>query len=202
MKKLLVLVGAVLVAAVTNAQTTNSHNPFIELGQGLAALGTSTNWGFVGYGTQGSSKTVITNGKKTTSRAYGGGLLGIYSLSDFIGVGGGVDELTGLKTKGQATIINATIQAQLPLKPLSLFWTNGFAENFTLTPGLYSSLGTPIGSTISQSAVAHEGEFVNVDIYNFGTWTIGAGYALIQRQNAEEYSGNYKNYFITLHHPF
>lgn len=187
------LIGAVLaLTAATQAQTND--NVLTKLGQGLAALGTSTNWGFVGYGTLGHKTKVGT--------AYGGGLLGIYNLNSFIGLGGGVDELTGLDRKGQATIISANVQLQAPLHPLSLFSTNSFSENFAVTPFLYSGLGTPLGSTINQSAVAHEGEGVAVDLFKAGTWDFCVGFAYIERQNAGIYSGNYKNILLAVHHPF
>jgi hypothetical protein len=191
MKTLLALTLGLFIALPAVAQTTNT---LTKIGAGIAALGSSTNWGFVGYGTLGH--------KTKLGTAYGGGILGIYSINDFMGLGGGIDELSGLDRKGQTTIISANLQAQLPTHPLSMFWTNSFAENFTFTPFLYSGVGTPFGASINQSAVVHEGEGVNLDLFKTGTWEIGLGFALIQRQNAGIYSGGYKNILVAIHHPF
>lgn len=195
LKLLLVTITACLSLEATAQTSTNSNNPFVELGQGISALGSSTNWGFVGYGTLGDKKV---NGQQ----AYGGGLLGIYSLNNFIGLGGGVDELTGLSGASQTTIISANVQLQMPLRPLTLFSTNSFAQSFAITPFLYSGLGTPIGGALNQSAISHEGEGINVDLFKFSNWQFGVGFAYIERQNAGAYSGNYKNIFLSLHHPF
>lgn len=200
LKKLLAaIVVAVLATASSQAQTqtNNDSNTLTKLGQGIAALGTSTNWGWVAYGTLGRNKD------KQGHQAYGGGVLGLYSLNNFISLGGGIDDITGLSGKGQVTIVSADIQAQLPMHPFTIFSTNGFAQNFTLTPYLYTGTGTPFGATINQSVVVHEGEGVNLDLVSFGNdWTVGLGYALIQRQNAGSYSGGYQDITIALHHSF
>lgn len=195
MKKLITIIGVVLLATVSQAQDTNG-NVITDLGKGLSALGGSTNWGFASYVT-------LKNGKdKRGKSAYGGGFLGIYSLNKFMGLGGGVDTITGLGGHAQTTILSFSVQGQLPMHPLSLFWTNSFAENFATTPYLYSGLGTPLGSGISQSAVIHEAEGINLDIVKFGNWELGAGFALVQRQNAGAYNGGYKDFVLTIHHPF
>lgn len=196
--RLLLLISAVLaLSAVSRAQDTNNASTvFSKLGQGIAALGSSTNWGWVGYGTLGDKTD------KSGHRAWGGGVLGLYSLNDFIALGGGVDGLTGLDRRGQATIISADIQARLPFHPLSGFSTNSFAQKFTMTPYLYTGTGTSFGSTINSTVIVHEGEGINFDVYSFGTWQIGAGFALIQRQNAGAYSGGYKDIVLSIHHPF
>lgn len=196
MKKLsTIIVAALALAAVSRAQDTNI-NVFGKLGQGIAALGGSTNWGWVAYGTLGNKTD------KAGHRAWGGGALGLYSLSDFIALGGGIDGLTGLDKKGQATIISADIQARLPFHPLSQFSTNAFAQKFTMTPYLYTGTGTSFGATINSTVIVHEGEGVNLDLYSFGTWDVGVGFALIQRQNAGAYSGGYKDIVLSIHHPF
>lgn len=197
MKKLIsTIIGITSLVMVTNAQNTND-NVFQKFGQAIGAIGSSTNWGWAGYITRSSFTD------KKGSHAIGGGILGIYELNDFMGLGGGIDDIGGLSTKGQVTIMSFNVQAQFPMHPLSSFWTNSFAQKFTLTPYIYSGLGTPFGSSINQSAVIHEAEGVNLDLYSFGNdWEIGIGYAMAQRQNAGDYSGNYKDITISLHHSF
>ena len=197
MKKLLAVIGiACSLAMVSHAQDTN-NNVFTELGKSLESLGSSTNWGWVAYMTKGNHKDAAGH------TAYGGGILGLYSINNFIALGGGVDDLTGLDNKGQATIISADVQARLPIHPLASFSTNSFAQNFTTTFYLYTGTGTPFGATINSSFIVHEGEGVNLDLVSFGNdWNFGIGYAMIQRQNAGVYSGGYQDITLSLHHSF
>lgn len=202
MKKYLIAIGVALAVTVSNAQTTTitvrpNSGTIGKVQLALNALGSATNWAFVPYATYGARAVQVLKQKE---RAKGGGIIGIYNFNSFIGVGGGVDYITGIG-KSQLTVLSANIQAQLPLNPLSTFFTNSWAQSFTVTPFVYSALGKPFSGT-TQPVVTHEGEGVNVDLFKWNSWDIGIGYAYIERQNAGNYNGDYDNFFLTAHRPF
>ena len=152
-------------------------------------LASATNWGVVPYASIGADKS--NKGK------VGGGILTLYNFNQFVGAGVGLDYL------GQLTLVSGNVELQLPLQPFLFISTNGFFANFTMTPFVYSGIGTSISGTSGSAVSTHEGEGVNFDVLNLGSgWKIGGGVAFIERQNAGKYSGNYVNPFLAFRKGF
>lgn len=152
-------------------------------------LASATNWGIVPYASIGADKA--------NKSKVGGGILALYNFNQFVGTGIGVDYL------GTLTMVSANVQLELPLQPFLFVNTNGFFGNFTMTPFVYSGLGTALGGTSGSVVVTHEGEGLNVDLFTLGSgWKFGGGVAFVERQNAGKYSGNYINPFLAFRRGF
>ena len=76
---------------------------------------------------------------------YGGGLIAVYNVNNYVGLGLGLDWL------GQFTLVSANASLSLPTHPLrGLFGstnTSGFFYNFTVTPFALAGAGMDLGGT-------------------------------------------------------
>ncbi len=127
---------------------------------------------------------------------FGGGVMALYNLSQYVGAGVGLDYL------GNFTLVAADVEFQLPTHPLSPLGLT----NFLFTPFTLGGVGTPIGGAGGDNgglstAVVVGGAFDPWTLFNAkspdilgGKIAVGGAYG--QRFNAGDYSGKFFNFFI------
>jgi hypothetical protein len=127
---------------------------------------------------------------------FGGGVMALYNLSQYLGAGVGLDYL------GSFTLVAADVELQLPTHPLSPLGLT----NFLFTPFTLGGVGTPIGGAGSangglSTAVVVGGAFDPWTLFNAkspdilgGKIAVGGAYG--NRFNAGDYSGKFFNFFI------
>jgi hypothetical protein len=112
---------------------------------------------------------------------YGGGVLGIYNVNDYVGVGLGVDWL------GSFSLVSGNATLKLPTHPLA--WTgNATLASLQMTPFVLGGVGTPLGgagataATISDVGDAFEFGHVFGGTFNvgaaWGTWSNAGAYSV------------------------
>ena len=183
MKKLIAVIGAVLLLAVTTHAQTNTTTGTSFLSQLWSDLGSATNFAVVPYGSYGLNNHKV-----------GGGALALYNFNNYVGAGIGADYM------GQFSLVTANIELKLPTHPLSFVgWTN-----FTATPFVYSGIGTPMSGagTANGGISTHLGAGANVDLLKALGGEISVGGAYVARTGAGDYSGKYLNVFLAWRHGF
>lgn len=127
----------------------------------------------------------------------GGGVLALYNFNNFIGAGIGADYL------GSFSLVSGNVQLKLPLQPLQ-FTKWPWATNITLTPFVYTGIGTPLsGSGQNNGGVSTHigvGDYITFGHLWGGRFEVGGAY--ITRSGAGAYSGKYANAFFSWSHGF
>lgn len=187
------LVTALVLLATNLARAQTNTPPAAPAPGGLLAAGetiwsdleSATNYGVAPYLSYGLNNHKV-----------GGGVLALYNFNNYIGAGIGADYL------GSFSLVSGNVQLKLPLQPLA-FTHLGWATNLTLTPFVYTGIGTPFGGTGANNGVSTHigvGDYVTFGHLWGGRFEVGGAY--ITRSGAGAYSGKYANAFFSWSHGF
>jgi hypothetical protein len=193
-KLILLAVGmAAILALPVQAQTsptsvTSSNSPSVtgglqEIYAAVSGSGVlkATNYSFEPYATYAPKLS-------GASAKAGGGLLAIYNLNNYAGLGLGVDYL------GQFSLVSANATLQYPTHPLT-FTGWSWATNLAVTPFALAGVGTPLsGANGSAASIEDAGGYIQFGHLWGGEFNTGVAYG--QWNNAGDYSG--KRYHIFL----
>jgi hypothetical protein len=129
----------------------------------------------------------LTSGAK--SGTWGGGVIGLYNVTDYLGTGIGIYYL------GVWYEFNGTVQLQYPL-PLTTW--------LTLAPFVAAGIGTSFaGAGTANGDVDIISQLgVNADLFKLGNWQIGAGGFFGNITGAGQFSGNDAGGFVKLSRGF
>lgn len=176
---LITLTGLIAAAGLARAQANTSTGPgAIEAGIENSGLLNATNYSFELYGTYAPS----------LPKHLGAGILAVYNVNDFVGVGIGADEL------GRFNMLSANATLQLPIYPLTFIHTS-FTSNFAIVPFQLMGAAVPLsGASGSNGGILTEdtGAYFKFGELWGGQFDTGAAYG--QWANAGAYSG--KRYHI------
>lgn len=171
-----------VVASVTNNPTAwtvyaqEIYN-FVQA-SGITA---ATNWSAMPYFTYAPSAP--------SGNQVGGGLLCCYDMSQYAGLGIGVDYL------GQFSLVSANVSLKLPMHPLKGFTSlpESLAD-ISVVPFTLAGIGSPLGGTsgTGASTIMDTGAYFEFGHWGKGRFIAGASYG--QWANAGDYSG--KRYHI------
>jgi hypothetical protein len=170
----IIATGLIAAAGLARGQSINVTN----LAQDLSPLLTATNYSFELYGTY----------APTLPKHVGAGLLAVYNVNQYVGVGVGGDEL------GRFNMISADATLQLPIYPLT-FLGNDFGSNFAIVPVQLFGAAVPLSGTSGNGLPGSTGGIVISDTggyFKFGHvygGQLDAGAAWGQWNNAGSYSG-------------
>lgn len=145
-----------------------------------SGLTSATNYSFVPYYTY----------AKDAPQKHGGGILALYNVSEYVGLGIGVDYL------GQFSLVSANVTLRIPTKPLSFIGTE-WAKNVEVTPFVLAGTGKPLGGTGADNSVAviqDAGAAIRFGHLWGGRFTLGGCYG--QWSNAGAYSGERIHVFV------
>jgi hypothetical protein len=182
-KSLIAAAACLLLAGAARAQT----NQFLTDIQ-TSGLLTATNYSFEIYGTYAPK----------LPKHIGAGVLAIYNVNNYVGVGLGGDEL------GRFSILSANATLQLPIQPLSFLGTNStittILSSTTLTP--FQLLGGAVGLSGTSGGNGSPGGIMTEDTgfyiqfaHVFGG-RLNTGYAWGQWFNAGNYTGPRQHLFF------
>ena len=125
----------------------------------------------------------LTSGAK--SGTWGGGVLALYNLNNYIGTGVGIYYL------GQWFDFNGTVQLQLPIV---------FSSNIVLTPFIAGGIGTSFAGAGNANGdidvISQMG--VNADLFTIGGWRFGTGGFFGTISGAGQYSGDDAGFFAKI----
>ena len=203
MKKYLAVIGvAALLAAVSlnvNAQTNGTSGDGIntavapangfwsDLGALAGDVGLSSNPTNYAFG--------LFGGVKTDGSQYALGTYVIENVNNYVGVMAGVDQLFGGGKLDSENIVAGGLTLKAPTYPLRFLTTatNSFAYKLMATPYAMVLVSTPIGGTGNAGGglggIARAG--VNVDLYNWNGWQLGAGIDYGNRTGSGAYNGDW-----------
>lgn len=146
----------------------------------------ATNYSFEPYGTYASHNAA--NAK------WGGGILAVYNVNDYAGLGLGADYL------GQFSLVSANLSLKVPTHPLT-FTGWSWATNLVVTPFVLAGVGTPLsGSPSSATTIEDAGGYIQLGHLWGGQFNIGGCYG--QWNNAGDYSGKRAHLFAGWSHGF
>lgn len=160
------------------------ENPTIQGGvqQIVDAVGSATNYAIAPYATY--APNIAAKDK------WGGGVLGIYNLNNYVGTALGVDWL------GQFTLISGNITLQVPVYPFRNSPIK-FLRSVVVTPLGILGIGHPFAGTSSGVAeIMDAGGEVRFGHFLGGTFGVGATYG--KWTNAGDYSGTRYHAFADL----
>ena len=183
MKKLIVtIVSVVALCASVKAQNTNTGAAAIWTGLQQSGLLSATNYAFEPYGTYAPSAP--------QGRKWGGGLLAIYNVNDYAGLGIGGDFL------GQFTLVSGNATLQLPIAPFSgLTNAPSVIQSLKIVPFGLIGVGSPLsGSADKMTAITDMGAAVKFGHLWGGQFN--AGYSYGRWDNAGQYSGVRHHLFL------
>ena len=189
--------GILALAGLCRAETPDEMRSDLNLWQATPRVHDETVLGKLGSFIGGSGITQATNyafapyftyaPSAPKGRQWGGGMLVIYNVNDFLGAGIGGDFL------GQFTLVSGNVQLKVDTRPLSFL--GGYATNIVVTPFGLVGAGTPFSGT-SQSVIGIADVGGNVA---FGHWlggTFGTGVAWGTWTGAGQYSGERYHVFL------
>ena len=161
--------------------TPGNTNTYAQL-SGLSAI-----WQDVKGATNYAIAPYLTYAPKAPTK-FGGGILGIYNVNNYVGAAIGLDWLGGF------SLVSGNIELKLPVKPLANYgYTNLIATPFAIggiaTP--YSGAGQANGSLASI-----EGVGASVDFAHLWGGTFGVGGALVNWTSSGAYSGKHYQAFV------
>lgn len=129
----------------------------------------------------------LTSGDKQGT--WGGGVIGLYNVTDYLGTGIGLYNLGGWYE------FNGTVQLQYPLS---------LASWMVVTPFLAAGIGTSFAGAGSANGnvdvISQIG--VNADLFKLGNWQFGGGGFFGNITGAGQYSGNDAGGFIKISRGF
>lgn len=127
---------------------------------------------------------------------YGGGVLAVYNINNYVGAGVGLDWL------GQFNMVSGNVQLKLPTHPLA--FAGGAWTNVTATPFAIGAIATPLGGAGSdnRSAATIAGAGAAVGVADWLGGKIDIGYGWVNWTGAGDYSGNHHEFFLAWHKPF
>jgi hypothetical protein len=185
---LLIVWCAILFLALgAKAQTVSNTTPAPSWVQALwtevSPLTTASNYSFSAYGTYAPDiKAKI---------KFGGGLLAVFNVNDYVGVGVGGDYLR------RFTLLSANATLKYPIHPLS-FLHNSFGTNFAVVPfeliggGASLSGASPGGIGVM---IQDTGAYFQFGHLWGGQFAVGGAYG--QWMNAGDYSGKRYHGFLS-----
>jgi hypothetical protein len=119
MKKILLTIGlAALLAGIAQAQTVTNETLLDKV---ISDLGGATNYAVEPYATYAPNAPT----------KWGGGLLAVYNVNQYVGVGLGLDWL------GEFSLVSGNVTLSLPFHPLSAY------PSLVLTPFVLAGIATP-----------------------------------------------------------
>lgn len=170
--------------SLTNGISAISSNPTIQGGlqQIVDAAMTATNYGVAPYFTYAPS---LKSGDK-----YGAGLLGVYNVNNYAGIGLGVDYL------GQFSLISANVTFKLPVKPFQSWTTSPqWLRDVEVVPLGLLGTGKPMSNGGSGAATIWDtGGMIHFGHWLGGQFSVGATYGAWD--NAGDYSGHRYHAFV------
>jgi len=181
--KRLILLPLLALCLTAAAQTpTNSAPPkaLSFLSELAGNLGNATNWTIAPYATY----------APTAPTKYGGGVLAVYNVNEYIGAGSGVDWL------GEFNLISANVTLRVPTRPFTaLGWSNVIA-----TPFIIAGIGTPVGGVgVNNGSVSTiEGAGLSLDVGKIKGWNFGLGYAYDNWTGVGDFGGRHHQAFVKL----
>ena len=154
MKKILALIAIIGLSFATQAQTNQT-----TLDKILAMVGTPTNYAVEPYFTFAPNAPT----------KVGGGVLGIYNVNNYVGLGVGVDWL------GNFSLVSGNVQLQAPFHPFPNQFPSLIASPFVLAGvgTAYSGAGNFNGQV---SSVADAGAYFKFGHFLGGAFNVGACY--------------------------
>ena len=136
----------------------------------------ATNWSVMPYATYAP--------KAPSGNTLGGGVLAVYDVSQYAGLGIGVDYL------GQFSLVSANVSLKLPVKPFKGFTSApAVLQDVSVVPFTLMGIGTPLGGTSGSGAatITDTGAYFEFGHWNNGRFIAGAAYG--SWSNAGDYSG-------------
>ena len=188
MKKTLLAALAALTITLTalgQATPPATNSPLQQAGNFLSPLLTATNWEVAPY------LTYAPNVGPTAKTKIGGGILGIYNVSQNVGAGLGVDWLGGFN------LVSANVTLKLPMKPLA-FTGWSWATNLVATPFVIAGIGTPLaGSGTANGGISTiEGAGASIRVGTLWGGGVNLGGAYDNWTGAGDYSGRHLQIFV------
>lgn len=181
MKKLIItLIACLSIAACSQAHADTNTPPtgiFGTLGQDIdnSGLLNATNYAFEPYATFAPSAP---NGRR-----WGGGLLAVYNVNNYAGIGLGGDFL------GQFTMVSANATLQLPIQPFKTFaFLPSTIQQAYVNPFGLTGVGKTLsGTSTSFASITDVGAYVKFGHLLGGQFNSGVAYG--RWDNAGIYSG-------------
>jgi len=185
MKKTILLLAVSLSLTGYSADTNTPPTTGGILQDVKGSLGNITNYAFAPY---------LTYAPKAPTK-YGGGILALYNVNNYVGAGVGVDWL------GHFNLASGNVTLKVPTHPIAfLHW--GWNPSFT--PNVLAGVGVPFGgakqSNGGVSGIAGVGG--NLDLFDWKGFNLGAGAELINWSSADAYSGKHYEVFLDIHKGF
>ena len=136
-------------------------------------------------------------GRSFSKNQWSAGIVAVENVtaSGSVGVVAGIDDLWGGGKIGSANIVAGGLTLKAPCHPFTFLSsvTNSWTHTVTVTPYVIAMVATPINGTGSADgglgSITRAG--VNLDLYNFKGWKLGAGIDYGKRTGAGNYSGNW-----------
>ncbi len=192
MKKLIALIATVALIATANAQTNQVPNLLATnpptIGQGLGIIYQAIASSGVLSATNYSIEPYATYAPKLPTK-IGGGLLCVYNVNEYVGLGFGVDWL------GSFNMISCNATLKYPLHPLKSisFIPESFRTNFAVVP--FALAGGGVGfSGASGIMIADTGFYTSFGHLWGGQFNTGVCWG--QWANAGDYSGKRYHFFM------
>ena len=164
-KTIIATVAAALALAVSSqAQTNQTTTDKI-----LAMLGSATNWAVEPYATY---------APKSPGAKVGGGLLAVYNVSDYVGIGLGADWL------GQLSLVSANVTLQAPFHASTILPAGVVSglhlTNFVISPFVLGGIGTAYSGSGNfngnVSTIEDAGAYFKFGHFLGGQFNVGACY--------------------------
>ena len=192
MKNKLVIALAALLCCAGYSQAETSTNPpdiYDSIGLVLGTLGLSSN--------PSNYAGAAFIGRSFSKNQWSAGIVAVENVtaSGSVGVVAGIDDLWGGGKIGSANIVAGGLTLKAPCHPFTFLSsvTNSWTHTVTVTPYVIAMVATPINGTGSADgglgSITRAG--VNLDLYNFKGWKLGAGIDYGKRTGAGNYSGNW-----------
>lgn len=170
--------------ADTNAPAPSIQHGLTEVWNAVETSGitTATNYAIEPYATY--------MAKAPAGNKFGGGILAIYNVNNYVGAGLGIDYL------GQFSLVSANIALKMPIHVgtyLPSSWT--WATNVVVTPFALTGVGTALSGTSQNiSAIEDAGGYLSFGHVLGGRLNVGIAYG--QWLNAGKYTGQRDHIFF------
>lgn len=180
----LLMIWTLLLLFAVCAKATETNNWWQETWNAVKPIASATNYSFSPYATYAPH----------SPKKWGGGILAVYNVNNYVGVGAGVDYL------GQFSLVSANVQLKMDIHPLAFIG----ATNFISTPFVLAGVGTPFsGTSTAPTAIAISDAGMNLSIADiYKGWILGVAGAYGRWDNAGPYTGERYHGAITLRHGF
>lgn len=168
------LLSALALSFNSEAQTTNA--PKSSIWGSFEPLFTATNWTVSPYMTYAS----------TAPSKFGGGVLCVYNVNNYVGAGAGVDWL------GRFNLVSCNATLRFPIS------FTAFGKPLTATPFAVGGIATPFGGTGVNNGNIATIEGAGASVHGLLPKNIGLGAAYVNWTGAGDYSGRHLEAFVSI----